>query len=253
MERETLERDEIAQFRLIRKQCAIDPVVVHGNYLINAASPDPNLYRRSINSIINELKRCEMLGADYLVIHPGAYRSGSEHEGVRRIINAMDRIHKDTEGFRVITLLETTAGQGTYLGSRLEQLAQILTGVQDTERIGICLDTCHVFASGYDLRTAARCRKFFSEFENLIGMDRLRVIHLNDSQNVLGSRRDRHAHIGHGEIGAEAFCWIMRNRILRNIPKIIEVPKENDMDRINLDLLRGYAEADRICPKKVRW
>ena len=241
----TLDPDEIDHFRKLRMDAGMSPVISHGGYLVNLASPEPAMYERSLQAVVQELRRCEALGIDYLVIHPGAHRVSGSRMALRRIIAGLDSIHQLTAGFEVRVLLETTAGQGTYLGSTLEEIAEIMNGITEPARVGFCIDTCHLFAAGYHLETARDCVRLFTKIESVAGLDRLKAIHLNDSLGACGSRLDRHVHIGRGKIGARAFQWIMRNPSLEEIPKIIETPKEEDMDRVNLELLRGYARPGR--------
>jgi len=234
------EESEIGAFNETKKKTGIDPVISHCSYLINLAAPDEEIYRKSINSMLNEMKRCESLGIAYLVIHPGSHKGSGELSGIEKIVDAINQLHLKTTGFRVKILLETTAGQGTNLGYRLEQIAEIIEGLEEKSRIGFCLDTCHVFAAGYELRTENSYRKIFSDIEEMIGMVRLKVIHLNDSQGDCGSRVDRHGHIGKGMIGENPFRWIMNDERLKNIPKIIETPKVGSKDIDNLQLLRSF-------------
>lgn len=231
---------EIDLFRAVRKKTGIGPLISHAGYLLNLASPDPVILEKSITAMICELQRCESLGIEYVVVHPGSYRTGTQEEGLHRIVESIDSIHSQTKRNRVEILLETTAGQGNSIGSRLEEMAQILDGISGTRRVGVCVDTCHVFAAGYDLGSADGCRHFFKSLDEVIGLDRLKVIHLNDSLRDCGSRVDRHAHIGHGNIGPAAFRWIMRCKALEKKAKVIETPKKGEMDRKNLDLLISY-------------
>ncbi len=232
--------EEIEAFRSAQRQTRIDPIISHGGYLVNLASPEPGLYARSIEATYQELVRCEQLGIRYLVLHPGAHRETGAKQGQRRVIEAIDGLYERLPDCPVEILLETTAGQGTYLGSTLEELRDLLGGLASAERVGLCLDTCHIFSAGYDLRTESQCKLYFERVGRLIGWDKLKVIHLNDSLKGLGSNQDRHTHIGQGQIGKTAFQWIMRNRKFRDIAKIIETPKVGDMDRINLERLRSY-------------
>jgi deoxyribonuclease IV len=237
----TLGPDEIDGFRKLRLETGISPIISHGGYLVNLASPEPPMYERSLQAVVHELQRCDSLGIDYLVLHPGAHRGAGRSKGIRRIIEAIDSIHQWTIGLAVEILLETTAGQGTYIGSCLEEIAEILNGIAEPHRIGFCIDTCHLFAAGYRLETTRDCARLFTRIEKVAGLSRLKAIHLNDSLGERGSRTDRHAHIARGKIGARAFRWIMKNPSLEKIPKIIETPKKEDMDQGNLELLRSYA------------
>lgn len=237
----SVSEDEIAAFRKAGKETGIGPVISHGGYLVNLASADPVLHEKSIAATLEEIRRCGILGLEYLVIHPGAYRGTTERDGVKRVISSLNLLEKPRRNSKVKILLEITAGQGTYLGSRLEQLAEIMNGCENPAGIGLCLDTCHAFSAGYDLSSEKGCDEFFDRVDRLIGLRRLGLIHLNDSLHECGSRRDRHEHIGRGKIGERAFRRIMQYKFLKNVPKIIETPKKGDMDRVNLDLLRGFA------------
>ncbi len=234
---------EIERFRDACETTGIGPVVSHDSYLINLASPDDALYKKSIDAMRDELERAEALDVPFVVAHPGAHVGSGETKGLKRIARAIDRIHGRTKKHRVRILLETTAGQGTCLGNRFEHLAEIIGMIKAPERVGVCLDTCHIFTAGYDIRTRKAYLATMRAFDATIGLDRLEVIHLNDSLKEFGSRRDRHAHIGQGHIGIEGFRCVMTDRRLKKIPKILETPKGDDMaeDRMNLAVLRKLA------------
>lgn len=227
-------------FRKAQKAAGIRPVLAHDSYLINLASPDPRHYRKSLDAFIEEMKRADFLGIPYLVLHPGSHRGSGSKEGIQRVARALNRA-RDIAGPAVTILLENTSGQGHCLGRRFEHLADILERVCDRERIGICLDTCHLFAAGYDIRTEKGYRSTMREFGRLIGIKTLKAFHVNDSKKDLGSRVDRHCHIGHGFIGLEAFRCLVNDRRFKNIPKILETPKGPDLqeDRMNLATLKS--------------
>ena len=233
--------EEGAEFRSLRGKSDLGSVVAHDSYLINLASPDQDLWNRSILALCDELERCAKLGLEYLVAHPGAHLKSGETVGIGRISEAIDLVHQKMEDFTVKIALETTAGQGTNLGYRFEQLRDMIAGCQEPEGVTVCLDTCHIFAAGYDIRTEEGYQKTIQSFDDTIGLDRLSVIHLNDSKRELGSRVDRHNHIGYGEIGEEAFDLIMNDTRLDHVPKILETPKGEDdsWDRKNLEKLRS--------------
>ncbi len=241
-----LTKEETALFRDTLKETAVRSLVAHDSYLINIASPQPELYRRSVEAFIDELRRAEALGLDYLVFHPGAATDGDEEAGLTRVARALDETHRRCRGFRVQALIETTAGQGRCLGHRFEHIARILERVKRPERLGVCLDTCHVFAAGYPLAPEADYRATFDEFDRVIGLRWLRVFHVNDSLKPLGSRVDRHAHIGKGCLGAEPFRLLVNDPRFRDHPMILETPKEGDdgedLDAMNLAALRGMRE-----------
>jgi deoxyribonuclease-4 len=238
--------DEVSTFRRALRQTKLRHPTAHDSYLINLASPDETLYRRSIEAFIVELQRAEQLGLSYLVTHPGAHLDSGEEAGLERVARALDEVHQRLPDLRVRTLLETTAGQGTTLGHRFEHLARILALVAAPKRLGVCLDTCHVFAAGYALAPASEYQATFDAFDRTIGLRRLKVFHVNDSKKPLGSRVDRHAHIGKGELGLEPFRLLVNDPRFRRHPMILETPKEEgdatDLDAVNLATLRGLME-----------
>jgi deoxyribonuclease-4 len=241
--------DEVRVFRRTLRQTRLRFPLAHDSYLINLASPDEALYRRSLEAFILEMQRAERLGLRYLVTHPGAHIDSGEETGLARVARALDEVHQRCAGFRVQILLETTAGQGSTLGHRVEHLARILGLVAEPARLGVCFDTCHVFAAGYALTPEKEYRATMRAFERTIGLRRLRAFHLNDSLKPFGSRVDRHAHIGRGELGVEPFRLLVNDRRFRNRPMVLETPKEDtaegDMDAVNLALLRSLvASAD---------
>lgn len=235
-----LSQEDISAFRMLQEETGIAPVVVHDSYLINIASPDPKKLAVSKAALLDEMERCEALGIPYLVMHPGAHMGTGEEEGIRRIIRSLDDLHKKTKGFGVKILLETTAGQGTNLGYRFEQIEQMIAGVPEPERLGVCVDTCHIFAAGYDIRTKKEYDKTIKHLIAVIGKKNVLCFHVNDSLKGLESRVDRHAGIGKGEIGLPAFRCLMNDKRFKNIPKILETPKgeDDEMDRKNMALLR---------------
>jgi deoxyribonuclease-4 len=234
---------EVALFRRTLKQTRLRLPMAHDCYLINLASPDEALYRRSIESFVIEVQRAERLGLRYLVMHPGSPVGTDEEHGLARVARALDEVHERCPGFRVQVLLETTAGQGSCLGHRFEHLARILALVREPRRLGVCLDTCHVYAAGYALAPEKEYRATLRAFDRTIGLGRLRCFHLNDSQKPLGSRVDRHAHIGRGCLGLEPFRLLVNDPRFRRRPMILETPKEEgdegDMDAVNLAVLRS--------------
>ena len=216
--------------------------IAHDSYLINLASHDDTLWRRSVEAFVIEMQRAEAFGLDYLVAHPGTPVDGDEKTGLIRVARALDEIHRRCPRFHVMILLETTAGQGKSLGHRFEHLAEIIALVKYPERLGVCLDTCHVFAAGYPLAPEKDYRATMRAFDRIVGLDRLRAFHLNDSKKPLGSRVDRHAHIGQGCLGLEPFRYLVNDRRFRRHPMILETPKEGPddeaMDAANLKTLR---------------
>src|SRR3972149_658102 len=236
-------KEKIERFAELRKESNIFRILAHDAYLINLASANNSLRTKSINALIDEMKRCKTLSIPCIIIHPGAHLGAGEDEGIKNIINSLNIIIDKTNGWQVDIAMETTAGQGTNIGYRFEHLARIRDGTKDKKRIKVCLDTCHIFAAGYDISTAEGYAHVIKEFDRLVGIDRLICLHLNDCKRDFGSRIDRHEHIGKGTPGALPFRLIMNDRRLGNIPKIIETPKDKDMknDRRNLGVLRKMA------------
>ncbi len=233
--------EEIRLFQEAQAATGIQPVVAHAAYIINPAAPDEALRRKSLAALILELERCEALGIPYLVLHPGSHTGAGEAEGLRLVAQALGEAHAATPGYRVQILLEATAGQGTNLGYRFEQLAYLLEQTPQGDRLGICLDTCHLFGAGYELRTPEGYAETIAAFEQTIGLARLKAWHLNDSKNGLGSRKDRHEHIGQGALGLEAFRLLLHDPRLEGLPGLLETDKSDDLheDRENLATLRA--------------
>jgi deoxyribonuclease-4 len=235
--------EDVRTYRRTLRRTRLRFPTAHDSYLIDLASPDEALWRRSIEAFVDEMTRAERLGLRYLVTHPGAHLDSSEDEGIARVARALDEVHSRCAGYRVQVLLETTAGQGSTLGHRFEQLAAILERVAEAKRVGVCLDTCHVFAAGYALAPQKEYRLTMRTFDKTVGLGRLRLFHINDSRKPLGSRVDRHAHIGRGCLGLEPFRLLVNDPRFANRPMILETPKEEgeneDMDDVNLATLRG--------------
>jgi deoxyribonuclease-4 len=216
-------------------------VVAHDSYLINLCSPDDHLYRRSIEACAAELERCARLGVPWLILHPGGHMGRGEEYGIGRMAEALDAVHRQVPASDASLAIETTAGQGTVIGYRFEQIEAVIRRAEDPERIGVCLDTCHVFAAGYEIRTAAGYRDTLKRFDDTLGLDRLRAVHVNDSKKDLGCRVDRHEHIGRGQIGLEAFRHLMNDARLLDCPLILETAKDESCreDVMNLTTLMG--------------
>jgi len=234
-------KDEVERFRHNLKETGIVTVIAHDSYVLNLGSPDKALRKKSINGFIDELERCEMLGIPNLVAHPGAHMGAGELEGIKLISRSLDEIHKACPGYRVRVTLEITAGQGSNLGYRFDQIGQIIAAARENDRLMVCFDTEHAFAAGYDIRTKEGYERTFAEFDEAIGLDRLAAFHLNDSKKEFNSRVDRHEHIGKGHIGVEAFRRLMNDKRFQGLPMCLETPKGPDLkeDRENLSLLRG--------------
>ncbi len=239
--------EEVAQFRQAKRETGIEPVFSHNSYLINLASPDDALYEKSIGAMLDEMERSERLGLPFLVMHPGAHVGSGEQAGLRRISHALNVLLQRTKDYRVKIAVETTAGMRSNLGYTFEQLAYLIGAVRQKKRVCVCYDTCHTFAAGYDLRTKKAYETTFREFEKVVGLNRLCAFHLNDSVGELGSRLDRHAHIGQGYIGESGFRLLMNDDRFEKIPMVLETPKGPDMaeDVINLKLLRTLRKNKR--------
>lgn len=237
-------------FRVRFAESDVAFLVAHDSYLINLASPDDALWERSMGAFVDELTRAALLGVPFLVTHPGAHMGTGVDEGIRRVAEALNRLFDQLPEADVTVLLETTAGQGTTLGRAFEELAGIMALVEDQRRVAVCFDTCHVFAAGYDIRDAVTYAATMVAFDEIIGLGRLRVFHLNDSKKGLGSHVDRHAHIGEGELGSEAFRLIVNDARFAALPGILETPKDDDEegDRRNMATLRGLRGAREAAP-----
>jgi deoxyribonuclease-4 len=235
--------EDVERFRTRLGELHLLHPLSHSSYLINLASPDAELWKKSIDAMIIELHRAERLGIPFVVVHPGSFTTSSEQAGINRVARALDEIHAQTRGITAGCLLENTAGQGSNLGWRFEQLAAILDRVQDPDRVGVCFDTCHAFAAGYPMGTEKEYKSTMRQFNRIIGIKRLKAFHLNDSKRELGSRVDRHQHIGHGCLGLEPFRRLLNDLRFRMTPMYLETPKEKlngeDWDVINLRTLRG--------------
>jgi deoxyribonuclease IV len=244
-----LGENDRALYAAAQKKTGISPVVAHISYLVNLASPAPLLWEKSLNAFIEEMERANYLSVPYVILHPGAHMGAGEKEGIRRVAGALSRALSDVAP-PVRILLENTAGQGSSLGRNFEQLAAILDQVRDAERIGICLDTCHLFAAGYDIRNQEGYSKAMEAVDGLIGISKIGVFHLNDCKNELGSHVDRHEHIGRGLIGLEGFRALLNDSRFVPIPKILETPKGKDLkeDKINLAILRRLVEKPGVTP-----
>ena len=236
-----LTAEDIGAFREAQRATGITTVVAHDSYLLNLAAADRTLWEKSLHAFIDEMERCEALAIATLVAHPGAHVGAGEEAGLANIARAIDAVHTACAGFRTRITLEITAGQGTCLGHRFAHMGEILARVRDSDRLQCCFDTQHAFAAGYDLRTAEGYARTFAEFDEWIGLQRLAVFHLNDAKKGLGSRVDRHEHIGAGCLGVEPFRRLMQDRRFWGLPMCLETPKSQDLheDIAALTLLRG--------------
>ncbi|HMD14606.1 MAG TPA: deoxyribonuclease IV [Bacteroidota bacterium] len=239
-----LTAEDIANYKTAASKSSILNVIAHDSYLINLCAADPLILQKSRDAFVDELRRCESLGIRFLNFHPGAHVGAGEEAGIRGITESLNWVHEQTPGCSVLNVLETTAGQGTVLGYRFEQLREIIDGVDHPDRMAVCIDTCHVFAAGYDIRSSRGYRETMKKFDEIIGFNRLVAMHFNDSKKPLGSKVDRHEHIGNGYIGQEGFRLLMQDDRLKKTPKILETPKSEDLheDIANLKLLRTLAQ-----------
>jgi deoxyribonuclease-4 len=236
----------IALFATERVRTGIEPVVAHANYLINLASPDEQLARKSLEALKDEVNRAELLNIPLLVLHPGSHKGRDENAGERQVAHLLSEALGAYPAWKGTLLLETTSGQGSSLGGTFASLARMRNLVTLPERVGYCLDTCHVFAAGYDIRSASAYKRTIKLFDREAGLAHLRVIHLNDSKGALGSRLDRHAHIGQGALGEETFGHFFGDEHFKEIPFILETPKGKnsvgiDQDLVNIRKLRSIA------------
>ncbi|MBN2184841.1 MAG: deoxyribonuclease IV [Candidatus Krumholzibacteriota bacterium] len=239
-----LEDEDIRLFRENSKEFKPGHIMTHTSYLINIASPEEELLKKSRAALQVEIERSEALGIPWVVLHPGSHRGSGEEAGIKSIAESLNQIFQNTKGYKSAVLLENTSGQGNTLGSSFEQLASMMGLIKDKSRIGVCFDTCHAFAAGYDLSTKSKYDSVFRSFDEMIGLGNLRAFHLNDSVGTLGSHKDRHAGIGRGEIGIEPFRFLVNDKRFKNIPMILETPKGPDLkeDVENLAILRGLRE-----------
>ncbi|GBD87572.1 endonuclease 4 [bacterium BMS3Abin03] len=236
-----LDEKEINTFKLKLKKSHIKFVVSHDAYLINLCASDKEILKKSRTAFIDELERCELLGIPHLNFHPGSHIGAGEKDGIKLIAESINFAHDKTKGYNVSSMLETTAGQGTAIGYRFEQLQEIIELIDDKDRMTVCIDTAHIFAAGYDIKNPGNFKMVIKEFDDIIGLERLKCFHMNDSKKELGSRVDRHEHIGKGFIGLKGFSNIMNDRRLKKIPKILETPKGKEQleDLENLAVLRS--------------
>jgi deoxyribonuclease-4 len=231
--------EEAAAFREAIAASGLRMVMTHASYLVNLASPKADFLARSRDAFLAEMQRCHALGIAYLIFHPGAHMGAGEDAGLRAVADSLDHVFERADGLDVVPLLEVTAGQGSYVGHSFEQLATILERVERPERLGVCLDTCHLLAAGYDITTPEGYESTVVEFDRVIGLGALKAIHLNDAQESLGSRLDRHAAIGRGCLGIEVFRRIVNDARFDGIPMVLETPGGLDAWREELALLRS--------------
>jgi deoxyribonuclease-4 len=237
-----LQDKDAERFRSAAAGAGLAPLVGHASYLVNLASPDETLWEKSVACLLAEWDRAERLGLAYLVLHPGSHTGSGEAAGLARVAGALDRLHGERPAQQCRILLETTAGAGSTLGGRLEHLKYLVETCEAGDRLGIAIDTCHLFVAGYDLRTQSAVDETLGKIDEAVGLRRVGVVHVNDAKGSLGSRLDRHQHIGRGRIGREGFRALVNHPALAALPFILETPKRDartrEMDPVNLRTLR---------------
>ena len=240
-----LEQPEISAFIDHAERAELGFVFAHANYLINLAATNPQFHANSLRALAEELIRADHFRLPFLVLHPGAHLGAGEESGLARIVQSIDAVFQVIPKVKTKIALETTAGQGSCLGHRFEHLGRIIADVREPERLCVCLDTAHIFAAGYEITSENSTRAVFREFDRIVGLDHLAALHLNDSKAACGSRVDRHEHIGKGQIGLEAFRFIMNDRRFRKLPKVLETPKGKELkeDVVNMRTLRSLVKA----------
>ena len=239
--------DDVDKFRTAMAEKNISHPISHASYLINLASPKSDLCQKSIDAMIVELQRADQLGIPYVVVHPGSFTTSSQPEGLDRIVASLNAVHQKTEGLSSECLLENTAGQGSNLGWQFEHLSYVIENVEQPERVGVCIDTCHAFAAGYAMDTEEAYKATVSQLRKTVGLKKVKAFHLNDSKKPFGSRRDRHEHIGEGEMGLEPFRFLLNDSRFKKTPMYLETAKGTndageDFDVANLRVLRSLIE-----------
>lgn len=238
----TVPEEEVERYLSTLDASPIHFTCAHDSYLINLAAPEARVLHASLRAFRYELERAEQLRIPWVVTHMGAHLGTGEEEGLARLSQSIRRLLEETAGMSAGIALETTAGQGTGLGYTFEQLRRVLDLVGEDQRLGVCLDTCHVYVAGYDLSTRDGYEDMWQKFDDIIGMEWLKIIHCNDAKKPSGSKVDRHEHIGKGAIGLEPFRWLVNDPRLRHIPLILETPEAETMHKVNLETLRGLLE-----------
>ncbi len=245
-----LTQEEINKYKTAWQKSSVEKVVAHVPFLVNLASSDKEIRKKSIGRLTIENYRANIVRVSFLVLHPGSYGTSSRQDGIKRIIEALDVVSQKIDNSSTKILLETMAGQGTMIGSSFEEIASILEKLEKPEFFGVCFDTAHVFISGYDIRGYEGYEKVLGKFDEIIGFDKIKVIHLNDSKTNLGSKNDRHACIGEGQLGLQVFHAILRDPRFVNVPKILEIPERDKRSKDNLELLRRLQTNIDSIPEK---
>jgi deoxyribonuclease-4 len=236
--------DDVVKFKDELKNSNIKFIVAHDSYLINLCAEDKEILSKSRESFLDELIRCERLGISQLNFHPGTYRDNNEDDAIKIIAESINIVHQQTKGFKTQSMLETTAGQGKSIGYKFEQLKKLIDLIEEPERMSVCIDTAHIFAAGYNIAEEESFNRVFKEFDEIIGLERLKCFHINDSKKPLGSRVDRHEHIGKGFIGLNGFKLLMNDTRFIDIPKVLETPKGKEQleDLENINVLLGLLD-----------
>jgi deoxyribonuclease-4 len=250
-----LVEEDVRLFREALDRTGLQRPCAHNSYLINVGSSDPALWQRSVDALVEEVERAEAFGLEGIVMHPGAAVGASEEEALDRIVQGINETHRRTPNARAQLWLEATAGQGSCLGCQFEHLGYIIDEVDESERLGVCIDTCHIFAAGYPIGSAKEFNATFKKLDEVVGLDRIRAFHVNDSKKPLGSRVDRHHHIGEGLIGLEPFRMLLNDKRFAHLPMYLETKKEQrdgeEMDAVNLRTLRGLLASTSRSLKKA--
>jgi len=248
-----LVEEELAAWFATRERTGVEPAMAHDSYLINVGSPKAADWNKSFAALAEEYERCGLLQIPYLVMHPGAHLGSGESAAIARIATAIDRLHQEQPQNATVVLLENTAGQGTNVGYRFEHLRDLLGAIEDPARAGVCIDTCHTYAGDYDLTTAAGWEETFRTFDELVGVEAIRAFHVNDSKKPLGSRVDRHEHLGRGQMGLTPFRCLVSDERFVGLPMALETPKStSSADSINLEILRALAGRSRLTARAKR-
>jgi deoxyribonuclease-4 len=232
--------EEVERYHQMQQETGIAPVVCHASYLLNLGTPDEALWQKSIDALYTELERCELLKIPYLVLHPGSHMKSGVETGIAQVVKALDQVHERLPDYQVKIALEITAGQGNSLGATFAEIARMIEACRQPERLAVCFDTCHALAAGYEFRTPESYEALIAEFDRVIGLERLKAFHLNDSQKDIGSHVDRHTHIGEGCIGLSPFGYFLNDARFKKVPFLIETPVEEEPEdnRRNLERLR---------------
>ena len=245
-----LNQKEVTKFKTAWENSSVKQVVAHVPFLVNLASPNKEIWQRSIGRLITEISRAEKFGVPFLVLHPGSCGNLTKREGIKRVTQALDIVFQNRDKPSVKVLLEIMAGQGTMLGARFEEISEILEKTANSEFLGVCFDTGHVFMAGYDLRGYEGYENILREFDKVVSLKKIGCFHLNDSKTRLDSRSDRHACIGEGELGLQVFHALLRDQRFSKTPKILEIPERDKKSKDNLELLRKLSQISEPLPKE---